>query len=183
MIPTLAPSSVESQDPLPVAGNVCDCIVCAGVGKKAHGSSLLEVPCRVPGCTVPGHNHIWSWKLLREEASHFRIPGGDKLKCAEKDCPVTVSSVTDLKRHYTSKHCTKSEKFPCPLVWCKYSGDNGFKRKDKLTSHYRNAHERKMGGGETTRVTKPKSSVSGSGSGSIGAHALGKKSTPPVSCT
>ena len=186
--PTLAPYSAESQAPgqhqLSVAGNVCDCnvcdcIVCAGVGKKESRFGMF--PCRVPGCNVPGHDNIWFAHILREEASHFRIPGRDKLKCAEKDCPVIVSSITDLKRHYTSKHCTKSEKFPCPLVWCKYSGDNGFKRKDKLTSHYRNAHERKMGGGKTTRVTKPKSSTSGSGG--MSADASARKSTPPVSRT
>ena len=189
-VPTLAPYSVESQAPgagrhqLSVAGNVCDCIVCAGVGKKAHISSpfyAFQLPCRVPGCNVPGHDQIWYRKLLQEEASHFRIPGEDKFKCAENDCHVTVSSMADLKRHYTSKHCTKPKKFSCPLVWCKYSGDNGFKRKDKLNSHYRNAHEGKIGPGKASRVTKPKSS--GLVSGGMGAGASGKKSTPPVSRT
>ncbi len=186
-VPTLAPNVVESQAPgagrhqLSVAGNVCDCIVCAGVGKKADISSPLQLPCRVPGCNVPGHDQIWYSKILQEEASHFHSPGEDKLKCAENGCPVAVSSMTDLKRHYTSKHCTKSEKFSCPLVWCKYSGDNGFKRKDKFKSHYRNAHESKMGPGKASRVTKPKSS--GSVSGGMGAGTSGKKSTPPVSRT
>ena len=189
-MPTLAPHSVQSQapgagqHPLPVAGNVCDCIVCAGVGKKTHQSRISRpLPCRVPGCNALGHNRSFSWELLRKEASHFRTPGEDKLKYAESNCPVAVSSMTDLRRHYTSKHCTKSEKFSCPLVWCKYSGDNGFKRKDKLNSHYRNAHEGKMGRGKATRVTKPKSSTSGSGSGGMGDGASGKKRTPPVSRT
>ena len=186
-VPTLAPCSGESQasgadrHQPSVAGNVCDCIVCAGVGKKAHISSPFMRPCRVPGCNVPGHDRIWCTKLLQEEASHFHSPGEDKLKCAENDCPVTVSSITDLKRHYTSKHCTKSEKFSCPLVWCKYSGDNGFKRKDKFKSHYRNAHEGKMGPGKASRVTKPKSSEPGSGG--KGTSVPDKRSTPPVSRT
>ena len=185
-VPTLAPSTVESQAPgadrhqLSVAGNVCDCIVCVGVGTKTKGSGV-HFTCRVPGCNVPDHDRIWYSKLLQTEASHFRSPGEDKLNCAENDCPVTVSSMTDLRRHYTSKHCTKSEKYSCPLVWCKYSGDNGFKRKDKLKSHYRNAHEGKMGPGKASRVTKPKSS--GSVSGGLGAHASGKTSTPPVLST
>ena len=182
----MAPCSRESQasgadrHQPSVAGNVCDCIVCAGVGTKTKGWGTLFT-CRVPGCNVPDHDRIWWWELLQKEASHFRSPGEDKLNCAENDCPVTVSSMTDLRRHYTSKHCTKSEKYSCPLVWCKYSGDNGFKRKDKLKSHYRNAHEGKMGSGKASRVTKPKSS--GSVSGGLGAHASGKTSTPPVSST
>ena len=183
VVPTLAPCSVESVHPHSIAGNVCDCIVCAGVGKKVTASKAWPFHCRVPGCNALGHNISFSWELLRKEASHFRTPGEDKLKCAESNCPVAVSSMTDLRRHYISKHCTKSEKFSCPLVWCKYSGDNGFKRKDKLNSHYRNAHEGKMGRGKATRVTKPKSSTSGSGSGGMGDGASGKKRTPPVSRT
>ena len=185
-MPTLAPYSVESQAPgagqhqLSDAGNVCDCIVCAGVGKKLE-EWVYQPACRVPGCNVPGHDSIVFFNLSSEEASHFRIPGENKLTCAENDCHVKVSSMTDLKRHYTSKHCTKSEKFSCPLVWCKYSGDNGFKRKDKLNSHYRNAHGGKMGPGVASRVTKPKSSESGSGG--MGAGASGKKSAAPVSRT
>ncbi len=186
-VPTLAPNSVESQAPgagrhqLDVAGSVCDCIVCAGVGEKVDFFHDNYRACRVPGCNVPGHERTWYAQLYQEEASHFRAPGEHKLKCAENECPVTVSSMTDLKRHYISKHCSKSEKFPCQFVWCKYSGDNGFKRKDKLRSHYRNAHEGKMGPGKASRVTKPKSLESGSGE--MGAGASGKKSTPSVSRT
>ena len=187
-VPNLAPSSVEIQAPradqhqLSVASNGCDCIVCAGVGKKVVSPlPSLELPCRVPGCNVPYHNKIWFAELLKEEASHFRTAGEAKLKCAEDDCPVAVSSMTDLKRHYTNKHCTKVEKFSCPLVWCKYSGDNGFKRKDKLKSHYRNAHEGKRDPSKAFRVTK--SSSSGGGSGDLSAGASGKMSTPPSSGT
>lgn len=184
-MPTLAQQSVESQAPgagqqrLSVAGNGCNCIVCAGVGNKVQGPA--DVPCRVPGCNVPGHDKLWPWIVLKEEASHFRVAGERKFKCAENDCPVAVSSMTDLKRHYTNKHCTKSEKFPCPLVWCKYSGDNGFKRKDKLKSHYRNAHEGKRDPSKAFRVTK--SNPSDAGSGGTGVGASGKRSTPPVSRT
>ena len=180
-VPKLAPYAVENQAPGAgrrqdsVAGDVCNCIVCAGVGKKTDS---LELPCRVPGCNVPSHNQILFFELSRKEASHFRVPGEYKFKCAENNCTVTVSSMADLRRHYTSKHCTKCEKFPCRFVWCKYSGDNGFKRKDKLTSHYRNSHEGKMGRAKATRVTKPKASESGSGG--VGAGASGKKSTPPA---
>ena len=184
VVPTLAQYPVESQAPrfdqyaLSVASNVCGCIVCAGVGKKVD-MFPFEFPCRVPGCNVPDHGNIWFGKLLKEEASHFRIAGEAKLKCAVNDCPVAVSNMTDLKRHYTNKHCTKSIKIPCPLVWCKYSGDNGFKRKDKLKSHYRNAHEGKRDPSKAFRVMK--SNSSGGGSGGIGVGASGKMSTPPSS--
>ena len=181
-MPTLAPSPVESQAPgagqqrLSVAGNDCDCIACAGVGKRVNWHDFV-LRCRVPGCSVPDHDSIWPAKILKKEASHFRIPGEAKLKCAEKDCPVAVSSMTDLRRHYTNKHCTKSETFSCPLVWCKYSGNNGFKRKDKLKSHYRNAHEGKRDPSKAFRVTK--SNSSGGGPGGNGVGACRKASTPP----
>ena len=183
-MPTLAPSPVESQAPgadqqrLSVAGNGCHCIVCAGVGKKVDWT-VFQSPCRVPGCSVPDHDVISWTKILKKEASHFRIPGEAKLKCAENDCPIAVSSMTDLRRHYTNKHCTKSEIFPCPLVWCKYSGDNGFKRKDKLKSHYRNAHEGKRDPSRAFRVTK--SNSSGGGSGNVSGGASEKMRIPPSS--
>ena len=187
-MPALAPYSVESHAPgadqhqLSVAGNGCDCIVCVGVGKKVEWSYIefpYELPCRVPSCNVPGHDKIHPFELLKKEASHFRTAGEAKFKCAENDCPVVVSSMTDLKRHYTSKHCTKYEKFPCPLVWCKYSGDNGFKRKDKMKSHYRNAHEGKRDPSKAFLVTK--SNSSGGGSGDMSAGAPGKMSNLPSS--
>ena len=187
-VPNLAPYTVGSQAPgagqhqTSIAGNGCDCIVCAGVGKKVDLSRMrYALPCRVPGCNVPDHDKIYWHEILKKEASHFRIPGEAKFKCAENDCPIAVSSMTDLKRHYTNKHCTKSEKFPCPLVWCKYSGDNGFKRKDKLKSHYKNAHEGKRDPNKAFRVTK--SNSSGGGSGGMIAGASGKMSTPPSSGT
>lgn len=185
-VPTLAPYPVESQasgadqHQISLAGNSCDCIVCAGVGKKVVFSlASIELPCRFPSCNVPSHDKILCWELLKKEASHFRILGEAKFKCAENDCSVAVSSMTDLKRHYTNKHCTKSEKFSCPLVWCKYNGDNGFKRKDKLKSHYRNAHEGKRDPSKAFRVTKSSSLEAGSGDTSGGAS--GKKETPSSS--
>ena len=181
-VPTLAPYPVESQAPgagqqqLSVASNGCHCIVCAGVGKKVDWF-LWPKPCRVPGCSVPDHDKIQWNKILKTEASHFRTAGEAKFNCAENDCTVAVSSITDLRRHYTNKHCTKSEKFPCPLIWCKYSGDNGFKRKDKLKSHYRNAHEGKKDPSRAFRITK--SSSLGEGPGGNGIGASRKPSTPP----
>lgn len=37
--------------------------------------------------------------------------------------------------------CSNPKKFPCPALDCKYNGDNGFARKDKLTSHWKKVHQ------------------------------------------
>ena len=144
----------------------CDCIVCLGVNHKEWFSS--RKPCRVPGSDIADRRN-GSRHRFQIEASDFRIDGRNGYRCGEVGCKATAANMLDLERHYTVKHCKKPQKFPCPLLWCKYSGDNGFRRKDKLTSHYKNMHNGKALPDKPFRIIKPAiSKDSGSGSGSRG---------------
>ena len=112
----------------------------------------LVCRCHFPGCqtyTKEGDSYA------EHERSHYGLPG--KYTCLEQTCQVATKNFGDLKRHDKAKHCTNpnKEQFPCPVLWCKYSGNNGFARKDKLKSHYRNIHEGKPGPVKAGRVIKP----------------------------
>ena len=110
--------------------------------------------CRFPHCSFFTLGH--SDHILHER-SHYHTVDADAFRCVEPDCPFSSKRWPDLVRHYTVKHCTNPKKFqyPCPVVWCKYSGSNGFARKDKLKSHYKNVHEGKPGPAKAGRVVKP----------------------------
>lgn len=141
----------------------CACISCVDIGKfsnvmrQARFYSLYtevilkEFQCRYPGCS----DKIYHTHFANHERSHFRV-GGHYL-CPEEHCKLTTKRWTDLKRHTASKHCTRSEKkFPCPVLWCKYSGSNGFARKDKLNSHIKAVHHGMTLPGKANQAIKPK---------------------------
>ena len=135
----------------------CTCISCLGIGTEYN--SVLWVKgqgrkCRFPGClTFPSLFHVPNFYV--HERCHYGQSG--KYTCLEQNCQVVTKNFGDLRRHDKAKHCTNpnKEQFPCPVVWCKYSGDNGFARKDKLKSHYRNIHEGKPGPAKAGGVLKP----------------------------
>lgn len=137
-----------------VAEKHCACIDCLRICNlndiSLWGPSALR--CRFPSCQV---SQIFFPAFTKHEKSHYCQSG--KYTCLEQDCPTITKTFGDLKRHYKTKHCTKADKeqFPCPILWCKYSGKNGFARKDKLKSHYRNMHEGKPGPVKAGRVIKP----------------------------
>ena len=81
------------------------------------------------------------YDCIRHEREHFYHDG--KYRCNASNCTKAFKRFDDLIRHVSAKHCENPQKFPCPLLWCKYSGDNGFTRRDKLKSHYKNVHEGK----------------------------------------
>lgn len=113
----------------------CSCPVCLCVGIKKHNvRGEWKNPCRVLGCNEPR----WYWVVTKHEKSHFIEAG--KYACLEEDCHTTVAKWGDLKRHYKSRHCTRTTKYPCLVIGCKYGGANGFPRKDKLKSHFKNVH-------------------------------------------
>lgn len=90
----------------------------------------------------------------KHEKDHFRHEG--QLRCIEDRCDYGAKRWPDLKRHYTSKHCLNPKtKFPCPEIGCKYGGDNGFTRKDKLKSHRDKVHGKRADTGKRSRVSKP----------------------------
>lgn len=129
----------------------CTCLACA---QERHpiivplaGRWESRVHCRIPQCTflVTYTTRISLSKyhafktLCRHEGTHFEHQG--KYKCAETDCDCLAKQFRDLKRHYRAKHCTKTPGYPCDVLGCKYGGENGFHRKDKLASHYKNMHQ------------------------------------------
>lgn len=91
----------------------------------------------------------FSVKHIDQLHSHYSDKHGLSVKngenryfCHELQCSFTSKRWSDLIRHYSAKHCTRSKKFSCPVLWCKYHGDNnGFSRKDKMQSHMSNVHK------------------------------------------
>lgn len=111
--------------------------------------SEYGVVCRLTACSKTVHCYPFGDRmglsprprdLLIHEKSHYEHHGG--YKCAEGDCGHLAKEFRDLKRHYQAKHCTKTPEFSCDVLGCKYGGENGFHRKDKLASHYKNMHQR-----------------------------------------
>ena len=133
----------------------CSCISCLQICKSVDDLECYGGgwSCRFPSCQNPVV--FGELKLYKHEKSHYGQPR--KYTCLEQDCDIITKTFGDLKRHYKGKHCTKpnKEQFPCPVLWCKYSGNNGFARKDKLKSHYKNIHEGIPGPAKAGRVIKP----------------------------
>lgn len=97
------------------------------------------------------HNH----PITTSEASQFHKEA--PYRCKEEQCNFTTKRWSDLERHVGSKHCTNpTKKFSCPIPWCRYSGNSGFARKDKLKSHYKTVHEGSAKSGKTNQAIKPK---------------------------
>ncbi len=129
----------------------CSCMSCIFLGKYSSGSSLK---CRVPGCQQQcTHWHPYFTGSPHEQA-HFGKPGD--YHCLEEGYKTITKKWADLKRHYTVRHCTNPPKFPCPVLGCKYGGDNGFTREDKLKSHHRNVHQGKVVPGKAFQPIEPK---------------------------
>lgn len=137
----------------------CSCILCYFPGYlemdpfNKHISEINQWHrCCFPGCrevirlpcllkSSGSELNSYGWCLLRSEheKNHYRHAG--KYICSEGHCSTLTKSWSDLLRHYGSRHCTRAKRFPCPVPYCKYSGDNGFARKDKLKSHQKNVHK------------------------------------------
>lgn len=136
----------ESMQPLK---GQCECLRCLHVGDKDYGhgcwGSGNTIACRVPGCVEafadPGYLGLHLAAHPRHERDHFLQDG--IYMCNSYNCKRSFNRWDDLVRHTSNKHCLNPKRFPCPEIGCKYSGGNGFVRKDKLTSHYKNAHEGK----------------------------------------
>ena len=114
----------------------CDCIVCTNVGGHPHTTYGHGYRCRFTDC---GKTTATFDFLEKHEKRHFLHEGG--YKCNASNCTRSCKRFTDLTRHVTSVHCKNPQKFPCPMFWCRHSGENGFTRKDKMKSHYKEVHE------------------------------------------
>ncbi|MCJ1238311.1 hypothetical protein MMC14_006300 [Varicellaria rhodocarpa] len=134
----------------------CDCINCnhtnyyeARQGLRCHG--LFTCPISECGDIYNGGSYFKSHfyeKHLRQEKG--------KYSCTAPNCKHAFKRPSDLIRHNKVVHCLRAEKFPCNVIGCKYGGDNGFTRKDKLKSHMKNAHEGKFPVNQPPRAIQPK---------------------------
>ena len=120
----------------PTSDRNCGCVFCLGVGSRMPEIDGT-LTCRVDYCNHSGLGH---GEILDHEKKHFWCPGG--YHCAEALCNTSFVRWLDFKRHYANKHCKRRKSFPCPFPSCKYSGENGFLRKDKLKIHYNRIHKR-----------------------------------------
>ena len=151
----------------PGSSRECSCITCVDLGSEREWSferSPALYPCRLTDCnysTTVGsqkgeyYSGYYAEPISRKhEKDHFRHEG--QFRCLEDRCVYGAKRWSDLKRHYTSKHCLNPKtKFPCPEIDCKYGGSNGFTRKDKLKSHRRTVHEKVANPEKQLRVNKP----------------------------
>ena len=137
----------------------CECISCLGIwksqepsyGNEDHGGNSGEAyySCRLLGCLHTEPTYGSNEKdflarqladLRRHEKAHFGTNG--HFRCLSDRCTFVTKRWSDLKRHSTVMHCKNAKKFPCTVPYCKFAGDNnGFLRKDKLTSHFNRVHK------------------------------------------
>lgn len=116
--------------------NGCACIPC--FVKSRRESSSIRYTC-VVGCDYQcsiGDTREWQAHLK----THFKRD--KKYLCTAPLCGKIFERWGELTRHYKT-HCLRAEKYACDVFGCKYSGDNGFIRHDKLLSHKRNVHDGK----------------------------------------
>ena len=152
-----------------IVGGDCNCISCKiklrfqkAIKLKTSDGIYSYYPCHFQwcGCGLFCFNDVWAihnWK--KHYITHLKQDG--KYTCGDGDCKRAFSRSVDFFRHSNDVHCKYAQKFPCDVFGCKYGGDNGFRRKDKLTSHKRNVHDGKPTGtsGRLPRTIKPKPRV------------------------
>ena len=129
------------------------------------GSDILDSPnlpwmfrtifidaCSARDCDLPhgvirqgGTEHLFSPQLCNGQVQY---------RCAVQGCHYFSIRRYELKRHHAVKHCTQPKRFPCPEPYCKYGGENGFKRPDKLKDHQKKIHEGKPKPGQALRPIK-----------------------------
>ena len=144
----------------------CSCITCVELGSRREimwNVDMYQYECRLSNCNFEAaigsqekYPYAWAGEaaVRKHEKDHFRHEG--QLRCIEDRCDYGAKRWPDLKRHYTSKHCLNPKtKFPCPEIGCKYGGDNGFTRKDKLKSHRDKVHGKGANTEKRSRVSKP----------------------------
>lgn len=113
--------------------NACACIPCFVKSKR----EFINYTC-VIGCDY--RNFYWGNNSKAHLKTHFKED--KKFHCRAPLCGQIFGRWGELTRHYKT-HCLRPKKFACDVFGCRYSGDNGFIRHDKLLSHKRNVHDGK----------------------------------------
>ena len=156
--------NVTTTSAAPGSSRECSCIACIDLGSEREwtwDSIFVDYPCRLSdyNFAAPGKGRSWGGYFNQcdarnHEKDHFCHEG--QFRCKEDRCVYGAKRWSDLRRHYTSKHCLNPKtKFPCPEIGCKYSGNNGFTRKDKLKSHREKVLEKHGKAEKRFRVNKP----------------------------
>lgn len=123
----------------------CECMLCI---EKASIRVGFSVKCYF-GC----NENFQSLEWMRHYRTHFKQDKG--YRCSAPDCGQVCQRWGELTRHARA-HCQRPTKFPCDVFGCRYGGENGFTRKDKLLSHKRNVHEGRAPPSQLMRKLQPK---------------------------
>ncbi len=165
---------------------VCTCLNCldspSSLGSfeaRSRFPALLYISCRIEGCTWRQIVHSYSyslWPVMSHEERHFREETRDQdrkliFTCKNDRCQIRTKRKDDVKRHYATVHCKNPERFPCHVIGCRFGGENGFTRKDKLTSHMKSTHKGLPLPGKRHQAIKPKAGVSNAGVHKAGSQA------------
>ena len=159
---------------------VCACLNCLDYPSSLISSrmnrdqlpALQYLSCRVEGCTwktdIPNWVSWPKWLVSHHEESHFREETRDQdreliFTCKDDRCQIRTKRKDDVKRHYATVHCKNPERFPCHVIGCRFGGENGFTRKDKLTSHMKSTHKGLPLPGKRIQAIKPKAGISNAG--------------------
>ena len=160
----------------PAKGCVCLGCLCWPTNEEFRIISRpMNASCRIPDCSWTYHFEKFYWygnlknRIVHHEEDHFfeRTPGRHAFTCKHEHCIYTTKRSSDIKRHYAAKHCKNAKKFPCTVIGCKFSGDNGFSRKDKMRDHLKAGHRSMFTPGKPVQTIKSKAGISKS-SGTIG---------------
>ena len=164
---------------------VCTCLNCLNplsitFNELSHRfPALQEISCRIEGCTYSRGDPQFIWSMsgvFRHEESHFReetrqLDGNWIFTCKDDHCHIRTKRKDDVKRHYATIHCKNPERFPCHVIGCPFGGENGFTRKDKLTSHMKSTHKGLPHPGKRPQAIKPKAGISNAGVHKAGSQA------------
>ena len=191
----------EADDKITVAdidrllGNhdrVCLCLNCLGdipgiphlrdsAKFRNRFPALQQISCRIEGCTWIQRVDQWYffsdlWDTQSHEQTHFREETRDQdgklvYTCKDGRCRIRTKRRDDVKRHYATVHCKNPQRFPCHVIGCPFGGENGFTRKDKLTSHMKSTHKGLPHSGKRLQAIKPNTGVSNSGVHKAGSQA------------
>ncbi len=122
-----------------------------------------ETRCHCIACTYVSIAKFERYRYIHcfQERNRFLHEG--KYKCNASYCTRSFKRWEDLTRHVSSVHCKNPPRFPCPILWCKHSGENGFTRKDKMKSHYKEVHEGNRKVNPNTSRTTPRTILPATG--------------------
>ena len=164
---------------------VCTCLNCLATPTSPFSlgrfPALQHISCRIEGCTwvqnmnLPHISYAITYMAFHEE-SHFRAETPDQdgkliYTCTNDRCRIRTKRRDDVKRHYATVHCKNPQRYPCHVIGCPFSGENGFTRKDKLASHMKSTHKGLPFPSKRLQAIKPKTGVSNAGVHKAGSQA------------